>query len=34
MILRAASMATDDMPAEVSLLDVSRLEVISGSPAK
>lgn len=34
MILRAASMATDDMPAEVSLLDVSRLEVISGSTAK
>lgn len=34
MILRAASMATDDMPAEVSLLDVSRLEVISGSTGK
>jgi hypothetical protein len=34
MILRAASMATDDMPAEVSLLDVSRLEVISGSAVK
>ncbi|HIK61059.1 MAG TPA: hypothetical protein EYF98_10270 [Planctomycetes bacterium] len=34
MIMRAASMATDDMPAEVSLLDVSRLEVISGSSTK
>lgn len=32
--LRAASMATDDTPAEVALLDVSRVEVISGSPLK
>ncbi len=32
--LRAASMATEDTPAQVPLLDISRLEVISGSPVK
>ncbi len=32
--LRAASMATEEFPAQVALMDISRLEVISGSASK